>query len=103
MPFKSTTDTAKISKPFENKRQYVYHLLDTYDAHPYHSIWGHPLMLGGQARRFDFCNFMLNALGKKSSLLCDIQWTDESTYTRAGIMNVHNVHYWSLENPHIPT
>lgn len=93
--------TAEISQACGYTRQHVWHLLHAHGAHPYHPTQVQALMLGDQERRLDYCNFMLNTLEENPSFLSEILWTDESTFTRDGIVNVQNVHYWSLENPHI--
>ena len=31
----------------------------------------------------------------------NILWTDESLFTRGGMFNVHNEHYWDTENPYV--
>ena len=58
-------------------------------------------MAGDKERRFDFDNFMLNKQNECPSFLSDILWTDEHLYTRQGIVNTHNSHYWSRQNSHI--
>lgn len=93
--------TAEISEACGYTRQHVWHLLHAHGAHPYHPVLVQALIVSDHARRFDFCNFMLNTLQEKPSFFCDILWTDESTFTRSGIVNKHNVHYWDLEKPHI--
>ncbi|KAJ8949385.1 hypothetical protein NQ318_007481 [Aromia moschata] len=37
------------------------------------------------------------------TFLKSILWTDESTFTREGILNFHNLHHWDTkgENPHV--
>lgn len=30
-----------------------------------------------------------------------ILWTDETTCKRDGYLNLHNLHSWSVENPHL--
>lgn len=41
----------------------------------------------------DMCN-------ENHQFLSQILWTDEATFTSCGRVNLHNMHYWSEENPH---
>lgn len=56
--------------------------------------------MGDYARWCNYCNFMVNTSEGNVSLLGEILWTGESTFTQVGIVKDHNVHYWSLA--HIP-
>ena len=38
---------------------------------------------------------------RKQDFTNHILFTDESTFDRNGIINSHNIHYWSEENPHL--
>lgn len=50
----------------------------------------------------DYCNFMLNTLEEKPSLLGNILWTGDSMFTRAETVTVHSIHYTSLVKLHKP-
>lgn len=56
--------------------------------------------MGDYARWCNYCNFMVNTSEGNVSLLGEILWKDESTFTRVGIVKDHNVHYWSDHNVH---
>ena len=58
-------------------------------------------MAGDKERRFDFDNFMLNKQNECPSFLSDILWTNKYQFIRQCIVNTHNSHYWSQQNPHI--
>lgn len=68
-------------------------------AHPYHAIPMQTLLPGDAARRFDWCNFVMNTLHIQPNFLSNILWTDESKFTRCGMFNRHNDHYWGIQNP----
>lgn len=47
----------------------------------------------------EFCNFIINSLNNNPQFLRQILWTDESCFTRRGVVNFHNLHLWAHENP----
>jgi hypothetical protein len=51
--------------------------------------------------RVNFCRWMLDAINLNPNFQNQIMWTDESTFTRDGIFNMSNHHYWAIENPHV--
>lgn len=89
-----------ISKACGCSKSCIWRVLNKYGAHPYRPILGQELLSGDKQRRFDFCNFILNKHDQDPFFVNDIMWTDECQFTRQGVVNAHNVHYWSLENPH---
>lgn len=93
--------TVEISDVCGYTRQHVWNLLHADGVHPYPPTIVQALMPGDHEWRFEYCNFMLNTFDKKPSLLSGIKWTDESTFTRTDIVNVHSVHYLSLKTPRI--
>lgn len=84
-------------------REHVWRLLHEYGGHPYHLAIVQALMLGSYARKVDDSNCMLNILKEKPLILDEVLWTNESMFTRVDIVNVRNVHYWSLEPPRHPS
>ncbi|GBP12712.1 Retrovirus-related Pol polyprotein from transposon TNT 1-94 [Eumeta japonica] len=51
--------------------------------------------LGNRVR---FCRFLLHADVEDPDFLKSILWTDESKFTKEGILNLHNLHHWSAKN-----
>lgn len=51
-------------------------------------------------RRLNHCHWLLAMISDDPSFLSKILWTDESTFSSDGRVNLHNMHYWSAENPH---
>lgn len=49
--------------------------------------------------RLEFCQDMLQRLTNDENLFNNILWTDEATFSTAGMYNRKNVHYWSTQNP----
>lgn len=50
--------------------------------------------------RLNFAVYMTNRLNADPNFFDNILWTDESTFSTAGMFNRHNTRYWSLGNPH---
>lgn len=51
--------------------------------------------------RVNFAQTMLEMMRRDHDFLDRVLWTDEATFTRAGSFNTHNLHYYSIENPHV--
>ncbi|GFY12622.1 uncharacterized protein TNCV_2448131 [Trichonephila clavipes] len=45
--------------------------------------------------------FRVKHTGLKSRFFNEVLWSDECQFSRQGIINAQNRHYWSLENPHL--
>ncbi|HJY21324.1 MAG TPA: transposase [Hanamia sp.] len=57
-----------------------------------------PLYAGDNINRTAFCNTILQHV-QNENFLRRILWSDECTFTRDGVFNSHNSHYWAMENP----
>ncbi|CAF4895909.1 unnamed protein product [Pieris macdunnoughi] len=53
--------------------------------------------------RVRFCRFLLHTDVDDPDFLKSILWTDESKFTKEGILNLHNLHHWSSkdQNPKV--
>jgi hypothetical protein len=69
--------------------------------HPFHYTKVQALSEDDFPLRVNFCRWMLDAINLNPNFQNQIMWTDESTFTRDGIFNMHNHHYWAIENPHV--
>lgn len=69
--------------------------------HPYHFTKVQALLPEDYGRRVLFCEWLLQKVDEDPHFLSKILWTDESIFTRNGIGNIHNTHYWANENPHL--
>ena len=68
--------------------------------HPYHVVLHQALNEEDFDRRLDYCHWMLGMIRENREFLFQILWTDEATFNSDGRVNLHNMHYWSAENPH---
>ncbi|EZA49094.1 hypothetical protein X777_12634 [Ooceraea biroi] len=76
----------------------VHKLLKENQQHPYHYTKVHLLRRDYQPR-VDFAVYYLNQVNLRPNYKSRILYTDECTFTRNGMFNIHNYHYWSNENP----
>lgn len=67
---------------------------------PYHLQPVQHLLPEDGPRRINFCNWILRSVDADNRFLNKIIWTDEATFSRRGVVNFHNLHVWSHENPH---
>lgn len=56
------------------------------------------LVPGDYERRLNFVAWL--AVAQEMTILDRIMWSDESRFHNNGIVNRHNCHYWSQDNPH---
>lgn len=73
----------------------VWKLMHEEGMHPYHFRPVQELGVNDHEPRVNFCRWFLSNLDK------NILFTDEATFTRMGIFNVHNEHWWSDQNPYV--
>lgn len=89
--------TRQAARRFNVSQYYVWKLLNASGMYPYHFQRVQDIVLADYRPRRDFCNWLLQNLHQ------NILWTDEATFTRIGLFNVHNEHWWSARgrNPHV--
>lgn len=49
--------------------------------------------------RVEYCEWMIIKIQEEPNFLERIIWTDESKFTKEGVINRHNSHIWADENP----
>lgn len=79
----------------------IHRILKKHKMHPYSFLFLQALHPGDADRRIAFCEFMLTKIQEDESFLKKIIWTDESKFSREGVINRKNLHYWAQENPHV--
>lgn len=68
--------------------------------YPYHIQRVQALCPGDYPRRLEFSQWFLNKIAHNYNFCNSVLFTDEASFTRTGIFNTHNMHYWDDENPH---
>ncbi|XP_050298569.1 uncharacterized protein LOC126737635 [Anthonomus grandis grandis] len=98
-----TTSTRKVATDLNISTWKAWSVVKAEGRHPFHYTSVQGLLQADYERRVQFCSFLLHADVKNGHFLKSILWTDESTFTRTGIFNQHNLHYWENKNvnPHV--
>lgn len=78
----------------------IIRILKKENFHPYHFTPVQNLLPRDLPRRLQFCQRILNQHNGDQNFIKNIMFTDEATFTRRGIFNWRNSHYWEEENPH---
>lgn len=51
--------------------------------------------------RAAYCRWLLDAVAENPQFVHQVIWSDECTFTRNGLWNRRNEHYWSVDNPRV--
>lgn len=79
----------------------VHKILKTNNYKPYKIHLVHGLYDGDDIRRLNFiADDFMELYSRIPNFLARILWSDESNFSNNGIVNRHNSHYWSSENPY---
>lgn len=78
----------------------VWRTLKEQGLHPYHIQKVQALYPGDEEKRVEFCEWMIQKCVDIPDFLKILLYTDEASFTRDGVFNMHNTHIWSDENPH---
>ncbi|KAJ8948184.1 hypothetical protein NQ318_010457 [Aromia moschata] len=69
-------------------------------SHPYHLQKVHELIPEDFPRRMQFARWLLDQQRNNVNIISNIFFTDEASFTKNGITNLHNAHAWADEKPH---
>lgn len=89
-----------ISEEMNISRSSVQRILVNHGYHPFKIHLVQHLQPNDYQRRLEFIAFVSTQLHDDPNFLGKIMWSDESRFHNNGIVNRHNSHYWSTENPH---
>lgn len=78
----------------------VHNTLKKHRYHPYKYLPVQNLNDDQKIRRYQFCQEMIMHIQNDGNFLKKIIFTDEATFTTAGMFNRKNKRYWATENPH---
>lgn len=79
----------------------VWKTLKRDEQHPYHYRKTQELLPRDTQPRVQFARWYIDQLASDPSTAGSILWTDEASFTRTGVFNTHNAHYWAHENPRV--
>lgn len=99
---RTSTRRAALTLGASNHMQ-VWRVLNSDGQHPYHFRRTQELTPADFLPRVAFCEWYRSQLVASPDFGSRVLWTDEASFTRAGISNIHNEHVWSHTNPHAST
>lgn len=79
----------------------VWRTLHRQQLYPFHFQRVQALNPTDFPRRREYCHLFLNNVTQNDSFLKSVLFTDECSFSRDGMFNTHNLHYWADENPHV--
>ena len=95
-----TLSTRKISADLGVPKTIVHEILQKNNMHPYHIVLHQALNHIDYDHRLNHCHWLLSMIRENPNFLSRILWTDEANFNNTGGVNLHNMHYWSQNNPH---
>ncbi|EFA11692.1 hypothetical protein TcasGA2_TC005051 [Tribolium castaneum] len=96
-----TTSIRTVSSLHGVSRNSIQRILKENRQHPYHYRRVQHLHPQDYAARVEFCQWLLRQHAENQNFVKTIMFTDESTFTREGVFNIHNNHFWADQNPHV--
>ncbi|CAK1591656.1 unnamed protein product [Parnassius mnemosyne] len=97
----STTSVRAIEEATGIPKSSAHRILKRHKLHPYHYRRVQTLLPRDYPLRVTFCRVMLQRHSEDPHFLDKILWSDETTCKKDGYLNLHNLHSWSNENPHL--
>lgn len=88
----------QLERETDISRSSIHRILKDNKLRPYKIHLHQGLLPGDYERRLNFVAWLAVAQGMAT--LNRIMWSDESRFHNNGVVNRHNCHYWSKENPH---
>lgn len=92
--------SSRLSAATGVSKQSVLRVLRKERFYPYHFTPVQNLLRRDLPQRLQFCQFVLNKHNRDRNFVKNTLFTDEATFTRRGVFNWRNTHYWEVENPH---
>ncbi|PSN49449.1 hypothetical protein C0J52_06608, partial [Blattella germanica] len=93
--------TRRLGRRLGLPHSFVWRVLRRHGLNPYHLNPVQELKPEDHLPRRTYCRWLLRMTRDQPDFLNHILWTDESGFTRDGIMNRHNLHIYSDENPRV--
>lgn len=69
--------------------------------HPYHYTKVQSLQQEDFMARLGYCNWLVNKVEENPAFSSKVIWTDEANFSRNGLFNQRNEHFYALENPNL--
>lgn len=92
--------TRAVAQDTHISQSSVVRILRANKFHPYHLHLHQALHDRDFEARVNFCQWILGRVANDAEFVRRILFSDESRFHNNGTVNRHNMHYWSVENPH---
>lgn len=79
----------------------IHRILKKNKMHNYKFTRVQALLPDDLQQRTNFCEMLLVKIQEDPNFLQKVIWTDEAKFTREGIFNTRNNHFWADNNPHM--
>lgn len=96
----SHVSTRQLSRDSGMSQSSVCNVLKRNKYHPFHISLHQDLHGDNFQNRVRFCQWALQQMQRNPNFFYLVLFSDESSFTNHGAVNRHNLHYWSVENPH---
>ncbi|KAL4149757.1 hypothetical protein QTP88_003625 [Uroleucon formosanum] len=93
------TSTRVLVRQFGVHYSTIWRTINREGLYPYHFLTVNGLENADHQQRAQFCRWLLHNEVEDCGFLQSILWTDESSFTREDVFNVHNSHHHAEENP----
>lgn len=93
-----TLSTRSVARQLDVSHMSVHRVLKENEQYPYHYTKVQHLLPRDYQLRVNFADYYLNQVNLRPNYGSRILYTDECTFTKNGMFNTHNYHYWSHEN-----
>jgi len=89
----------QIERKSGNNKRSILRILVKHKYHPYRINLHQDLHGTDFENRVTFCQWVQHQMHINNEFLSLILFTNEASFTNYGLANLHNMHYWSDENP----
>ena len=94
------SSTRELSAAVNVSHSTVWRILREERMHPYHAQRVQGLEPSDYQARVNFSTWFLQQMAVDPDFCAHVLFTDECTFSREGIFNIHNYHVWSNDNPY---
>lgn len=95
-----SASTRELARTVNVSHSSVWRILNEQLLYPFHIQKTQHLTPEDYPRRVEYCSFLRESLNTDPEFFKKILFSDESCFTRGGVLNSHNMHIWEEENPH---
>ena len=91
----ATTSTRRLARKLNVDQKTIWCILENQQLHSYHSLRVQTMRPEDFVQRVKFCRWFLHRCVNKADIPLQILFTDETKFTREGVINFRNSHVWT--------